>query len=246
MMTKAMIQYISIVWLIISLDLIAQCQCSQSANTLQTSVNRTNNSDMEAQLRKLPDDVESITTFSNVLSDDSQAMVADEMLKNFQYFNDPDAISSANDAQSNLDEASDYEQPLPPRQLPINHRPIPGMDLNQGFFPQMDSVPYVPSENFIPPGGPPITAIQPNEPIPLDEPPSSIDDNSLDQPTDLSLANKIVKVIREPFWAPDFYKLEHKYMSTLRGLTSSVVTFYYKMQDLVVYFLNLFKMPGEC
>lgn len=204
MMTKAMIQYISIVWLISSLDLIAQCQCFQSANTQQTSANKNNDGESEAELRKLTDDVELITTYSNLLSDDSQAMVADEMIKNFQYFNNPAAISTPEYESSNF-ESQNYDQQLPPRELPINHRHIQELGPNQAIFPQLESVPYVPSEHFIPPGGPPISEIQPMAPMPLDEPPSSI---SPTQSTDSSLANQIVKVIREPFWAPDFYRLE--------------------------------------
>lgn len=105
MMTKSIIQYFFIVWLIISLDLIAQCQCSPSANIQQTSVNRSKN-DVQAESRKLTDDVEVITQYSNVLDEDSPVMIGDNMMKDFQYFNDPNAIATPKY------EPSKYEPPL--------------------------------------------------------------------------------------------------------------------------------------
>lgn len=233
MMTKSIIQYFFIVWLIISLDLIAQCQCSPSANIQQTSVNRSKN-DVQAESRKLTDDVEVITQYSNVLDEDSPVMIGDNMMKDFQYFNDPNAIATPKY------EPSKYEPPLSP-EMPNNHRPlhemitkeIHEMERNPGYYSQMDPVPYVPSESFMPPGGPPLSAL---EPIPFQEPQTT---------SDQSISTQLVKVIREPFWAPDLYKLEDKYMSTLRSLKSSMMNFYYRMHEMIIYFLNLFRMPGK-
>lgn len=50
----------------------------------------------------------------------------------------------------------------------------------------------------------------------------------------------IVKVTREPIWAPELVKLENQYISTFRSIRSSVMSFYYRMQNFVSYVMSFF------
>lgn len=261
MMTKAMFQYFYVVWLISSLDFIAQCQCSQSANNQQqTSVKRNDTDDVQKQSRRYSDEAEIITSYTNLIGDDEPVEVDDDdsREKDFLYFNDPATISTPK-----------YEPHLPPIphlspiDLPNNHKPIHQLERNPAYYPQMDPhlepIPYDPEESFldhapVPPDSIPLhQPIDPtdhyNRPIdPTDHfngPIDPTDHFNGPPPTDHSISNQLVKVIREPFWAPDFYKLEHRYMDTLRSIKDSFYTFYYKLQDMLYYVVNLFKMPGK-
>lgn len=240
MLTKAMFQYFYVVWLISSLDFIAQCQCSQSANNQPTSVKRSDTNDVQKQSRRYSDEAEIITSYTNLIGDDEPVMVDDNDSeeKDYLYFNDPAAISTPK-----------YEPHLPPLplppiapidlpDLPINHQPIHELERNPAYYPQMDPhlepIPFDPEESFME-----------HAPVPPDHQ-FHQQISSVGQPSpDHSISSQLVKVIREPFWAPDFYKLENRYMDTLRSIKDSFYTFYYKMQDLVYYVVNLFKMPGE-
>lgn len=195
MTAKLLIQYVYVVCLISSLDLIAQCQCSQSANN-QTSEKP--NSDVREQARKLSDDFEPVTSYTNLLND---PIVAEGVTREFQYYNEPIEITTPK-----------YDPP-PSIELPSNHKPVHQMDIKPSFYPQIEPAPYVRSDTFIQP--PPIQPIKP-------------------------IQNTLLKVTREPFWAPDVYKLENQYMSTFRSIKSSVMGLYYKMQNFFSYVINLF------
>lgn len=194
MTAKMLIQYVYVVCLISSLDLIAQCQCSQSANN-QTSEKPNNN--VQEQARKLSDDIEPVTSYTNLLAD---PIIADGITREFQYYNEPMEITTPN-----------YDPP-PSIELPSNHQPVHQMDINQSFFPQIEAAPYVPSDAF-------------SAPLPIQ--------------------NTLVKVTREPFWAPEVYKLENQYISTFRSIKTSVMGLYYRMQNFVSYVFSLFNTYGK-
>lgn len=202
--TKMMIQYVYVVCLISSLDLIAQCQCFQSANN-QTSEKP--NYDVEKQARKLPDDVEPITTYTNLLGDPNQ-IIGDGMTNAFQYYNDQIEITTPK-----------YDSP-PSIELLSNHQPIHQLDVNQSYFPQIEPVPYIPSETFI----------NPPPPIP-----------------NTYLKKVTREPVWAHHLAPEVYKLENQYISTFRSIKSSVMGLYYKMQNFLGYVMSLFtigKFPG--
>ena len=58
---------------------------------------------------------------------------------------------------------------------------------------------------------------------------------------------QIVKVLEthRPIWVPEMQKLESQYLETYRTIKSSVLTFYYKMQYIVNYFMSLFTFAGK-
>ncbi|XP_031624086.1 uncharacterized protein LOC116341268 [Contarinia nasturtii] len=209
MMTKILIQY---VWLISSLDLIAQCQCSQSANS-QTNV--------QEQSRKLTDDIESITSYTNLISDTNPVIIGDHITKEFQYYDDSIAITTSK-YEATPSQSSSSSQSI---NVPNNHQSIHQMDLNQPFYPQLEPVPYIPTVPNIP-NIPSDTYISAAPPIP-------------------SSKNHLVKVTREPFWAPEVYKLENQYIATFRSIKSSVMGFYYRMQHFVSYIMNLFTLENS-
>lgn len=199
MMTKMKIRYIYVVCLISSLDLIEKCQCAQSANS-QTSEKP--NDTVREQSRKLSEDIESITSYTNLISDsDHPVIIGDHITKEFQYYNEPIEITTAK------------FQPSPSIDVPSNHRPV--HQVNLPFYPQVDSVPYVPNI--------------PNDAYVANPPVSSTE-------------NHLVKIIREPFWAPEVYKLENQYISTFRSIKTSVMGLYYKMQNFVSYVMSLFSL----
>lgn len=55
-------------------------------------------------------------------------------------------------------------------------------------------------------------------------------------------SHHIVQVTREPIWAPEVIKLENQYISTFRSIRSSVMNFYYKMQNFVSYVMSFFSV----
>lgn len=61
----------------------------------------------------------------------------------------------------------------------------------------------------------------------------------------LSPTHQLVKVTREPFWASDVITLENQYLDTFRGIKSSVMNFYYKMQDFVSYIMSFFSLGKQ-
>lgn len=210
--TTVMIPYIYLVCLISSLDLFAQCQCSQSANDSQTS--EKSNSDVQEQSRKLTDtDVDSITTYTNLLSDANAAgIIGDHITKEFQYYNEPIEITTSKydpSLQSSID-------------VPNNHQPAYQDDVNQSYFPQLETVPYIANVPSIP-------SIQ-SDPYIAPPPIGPIGQNHL------------VKVTREPFWAPEVYQLENQYIDTFRSIKSSVMGMYYRMQNFVSYIMSLFTL----
>lgn len=198
MMTKAILQYIYVVCLISSLDLITQCQCSQSANS-QIASEKPSYDVQES--RKLSENIESITTYTNLLGDPKPIIVGDEITKDYQYYHEPIEITTPMYDQS----------PNNHQEVPNNHQPVHLMelDLNQSYFPKVEPIPYISTDTFIKP--PPIQ-------------------------------NTYVKVTREPFWAPEVYKLENQYIATFRNIKTSVMGFYYRMQDFVSYVMNLFTL----
>lgn len=205
MMTKMIIQYIYVVCLISSLDLIEKCQCAQSANS-QTSENP--NDTVQEQSRKLSENIESITSYTNLISDsDHPVIIDDHITKEFQYYNEPIEITTPK------------FQPSPSIDVPSNHRPV--HQVNLPFYPQVDSVPYVSN-----------IANVPNIP----------NDAYVANPPVSSTENHLVKIIREPFWAPEVYKLENQYISTFRSIKTSVMGLYYKMQNFVSYVMSLFSL----
>lgn len=210
-MAKIRFQYVYVVWVIISLDLIAQCQCSQSATT--PTSDKINHYNVQEQSRKLTDDVESITSYSNLISDTNPVIIGDHITKEFQYYNEPIEITTSKY------EATPSQLSSSSINVPNNHQPIHQMD--QPFFPQLEPVPYIPTVPNIPniPSETYIAA----PPIP-------------------SSQNHLVKVTREPFWAPEVYKLENQYIATFRSIKSSVMGFYYRMQNFVSYIMNLFTL----
>lgn len=210
-----MIPYIYLVCLISSLDLIAQCQCSQSANDSQTSEKP--NSAVQEQSRKLSDtDVDSITTYTNLLSDANAAgIIGDHITKEFQYYNEPIEITTPK-----------YDPSLPSSiDVPSNHQPAQQIDVNQSYFPQLETVPYIPNVPSIPS----IPSIA-HDPFIAPPPIGPIGQNHL------------VKVTREPFWAPEVYKLENQYIDTFRSIKTSVMGLYYRMQNFVSYIVSLFTL----
>lgn len=192
-MTKFLIQYIYVVCLISSLDVITQCQCSQSANTqISDSANG------DAQQRKVPDGIESITTFTNLIGEPSPVInYGDQFTKEFQYYEDPSVHTTLK-----------YEPPS--IEIPNNHKPVHELDLNESYFP-LEPLPYIPGHNFIPPPPPP---------------------------------PKHYLKVKEPFWMPEVVQLENQYIDTFRSIKSSVMNFYYRMQNFVNYFVNMFSF-GE-
>lgn len=50
----------------------------------------------------------------------------------------------------------------------------------------------------------------------------------------------IVKVTKEPIWAPEMINLEKQYISTFRSIRSTVMSFYYRMQNFVSYVMSFF------
>ncbi|XP_055299241.1 uncharacterized protein LOC129566895 [Sitodiplosis mosellana] len=213
MTTTVMIPYIYLVCLISSLDLIAQCQCSQSANHSQTSENP--NYDVQEQSRKLSnDDVESVTTYTNLLSDTHPAaIIGDHIMKEFQYYNEPIEITTPR-----------YDPP-PSIDVPSNHQPAHQIDLHQSYFPQLETVPYIANVPSIP----------------------SIQSDAYIAPPPIAPAgqNHLVKVTREPFWAPEVYKLENQYIETFRSIKTSVMGMYYRMQNFISYIMSLFTLENS-
>lgn len=55
-----------------------------------------------------------------------------------------------------------------------------------------------------------------------------------------------VKIMNDdqPFWEQDLVKLENQYMDTFRNIKSSVMGFFYKMQDFVSFVFKMF--TGKC
>lgn len=135
MLAKIQIPYIYLVCLISSLNLIAQCQCSQSANS-QTSEKP--NIVVHEQSRKLSDDVETITTYTNLISESNAGIIDDHITKEFQYYNEPIEITTPR-----------YDPP-PPISVPNNHQPAHQIDINQSYFPQLEPVPYIPTVSNLP------------------------------------------------------------------------------------------------
>lgn len=214
MMTKPMIPYIYLVCLISSLDLIAQCQCtdsSQSANSHQTTSEKPNY-DVQEQSRKLSDDLESITSYTNLISDPNSGIIGDHLTKEFQYYNEPIEITTPR-----------YDPP-PSIEVPSNHQPSHPIDINQSYFPQLEPIPYNPNVQNIP-----------NIPT----------DTYIAPPPIASGQNHLVKVIREPFWAPEVYKLENQYIDTFRSIKSSVMGMYYRMQNFVNYIMSYIFTIGK-
>lgn len=227
-MAKMLFHYIYVVWLISSLDLIAQCQCSQSANT-STSVK---SSDDLVESRKLLN-AESITSYANVIS---EHVSDDGVTKEFHYFHEPtstyEPTSYAPTSYSPTSYAPTSYAPTASFDIPSNHQPIHQMDLNP-YYSDFEPAPYIPgdesiSTHSIGPPGLPILPLQPVLPV----------------PTHQSVPNHILKITREPFWAPEVYKLEDQYIATFRNIKSSVMSIYYKMQDFVNYVMGLFSF-GE-
>lgn len=197
MVTK--ILYFYVVCSITIFELFTQCQCSSSANIL---INEKITA--HEQSRKLPDDVETYTTFTNLISEPN-GLVNDDQIQNndFQYYNEPIEITTP---KYETIQTITYS----------NHQPIHQLDINHTFYPQLEQTAYVPSENYadVPP------------PLP---PPS----------------HHLLKVTREPFWAPDVIKLENQYLATFRSIKSSMMSFYYRMQNFVNYFMSFFSL-GKC
>lgn len=191
MMTKT--PYVHVVCIIVFFELFTQCQCSTSAKSQTDDKTRISSN---IQSRKLPDDFESVTTATNLISD----LVIDENIVNegFQYFNDPPKISTPK-----------YETIL--EVTYDNHQPIHQLDLNHSYLPQLEPMPQISNDDY---------AVQPQ----------------------IISSHHIVKVTREPVWAPEVVKLENQYISTFRSIRSSVMSFYYRMQNFVSYVMSFFSV----
>lgn len=260
MVTATMIPYLIIVLLINNSN-------SESASS------RSDDSDgagsqpqQQQQPRKLPDGVE-IITYSNLINDD--ATISSKVLNvrsdmhslngvatEYQHFNDASAVSTPKYETSNYDLAKfespkyeslqhqdtkydppEYEQPkygpplppLPPSiRIPSNYK-IDESDLAHSYYTQFEPMPHMPDG--------PIFRTQPVHPIlaPVHD----------DHPISHIGPNHLVKVIHPPIWEPEIHHLEHQYLETYRTIKSSVLSFYYKMQYVVYYLMNLFNLAGE-
>lgn len=135
--TKIMIPYIYILFILSSLDLIKECQCSQSANIATTSEAPNSNVQQE-QSRKLHD-VESITTFGNLISESIPMMINSQ--KEFQYYDD---------ALDSVMPTPRYDAVPASIDLPSNHRPIHQLDLDHQYSPEVETVSFVSSDSYIP------------------------------------------------------------------------------------------------
>lgn len=199
----------------------------------------------------------------------------DGAAKEYQYFNDASAVSTPKYELSNYDlakyespkyeslqydatkyepsanydpvnyEAPKYGPPLPPLppsiEIPSNFK-IDESDLTHSYYTQQfEPMSYVPSDTF-------------NRNRPVHVIPSTAHDVSPISPaTSISqLApihsgpSHIVKITsNRPIWAPEMQKLESQYLETYRTVKSSVLSFYYKMQYVVNYFMSLFTFAGE-
>lgn len=193
--------------------------------------------------------------------------------KEYQYFNDASAVSTPKYELSNYDmtkyespkyeslqydatkydppanyepsnyEAPKYGPPLPPLppsiEIPSNYK-IDESDLTHSYYTQQfEPMSYAPSDTFTD-GKRPIHVI-----------PSSAHELSPISPA-TSIApihpgpGHIVRVTHSgPIWAPEMQKLETQYLETYRSIKSSVLSFYYKMQYVVNYFMSLFTLAGE-
>lgn len=196
-MTKIMFPYFYMLFLISSLDVIKQCQCSQSANIATTS----EQPHSQEQSRKLHDNVEAITTFGNLISD--PIILGNQ--KEFQYFDDSlDSVLATPQYDSAID-------------LPSNHQPIHQLDLNQQYAPEVETVSFISSDSYIP--------NIPRDPYVAAAP----------SPT-------LLKVTREPIWAPEVLNLEKQYIATFRSIKTSVMSIYTKMQDFFSYVMSFFSL----
>lgn len=216
-MTEIMFPYIYIWLLISSLDLIKQCQCSQSATNIPTTTSERPNSDAQVQSRKLQDNVEAITTFGNLISDPIPMIIGSQ--KEYQYYDD---------SLDSLIQTEKYDSP-PSIDLPTNHQPIHKLDVNQQYFPDVETVSFVPSDPYHP-NLPNLQNLPnvPNDPFVVAPP----------TPT-------FVRVTREPIWAKDVLNLENQYISTFRSIKTSVMSFYSKMQDFLNYFMSFFSLGRQ-
>lgn len=201
--TKIMIPFIYILFILSSLDLIKECQCSQSANIATTSEAPNSNVQQE-QSRKLHD-VESITTFDNLISESIPMMFNSQ--KEFQYYDD---------SLDSVMPTPRYDAVPPSIDLPNNHRPIHQLDLDHPYSPEVETVSFVSSDSYVP--------NIPNEYVVAPYNPT------------------LVKVTREPIWAPDVLKLENQYIATFRSIKTSVMSIYTKMQDFFSYFMSFFSL----
>lgn len=194
----------------------------------------------------------------------------DEEAKEYQYFNDASAVSTPKYELSNYDvakyespkyeslqyEATNYEPPmnyepskygppLPPLpasiEIPSNFK-IDESDLTHSYYSQLEPMSYAPDggETFI--RNRPVHTVPTslNEVHPL-SPVTSISQNSPIH----SSPGRIVKVTHRPIWAPEMQQLESQYFETYRAIKSSVLSFYYKMQYYINYFMSLFTFAGE-
>lgn len=195
--------------------------------------------------------------------------------KQYQYFNDATAVSTPKYESSDYEltkydspkyeslqyEATKYEHPknyptsnydlpkygpplppLPPSiEIPSNYK-IDESDLTHSYYAQQfEPMSYVPSDTFM--GNMPMHTIPSSaahEMLPL-SPTASISQI----PPIHSGPSHIVRVTHRPVWAPEMQKLESQYLETYRNIKSSVLSFYYKMQYIVNYFMSLFTFAGE-
>lgn len=188
--------YVYVVYIIALFELFTQCQCSTSANS-QTDDKTIISSNIQS--RMLPDDFESVTTATNLISEPND-LVNDDQIENegFQFFND--ALKISTPKYETISEVT-YD----------NHQPIHSLDLNHPYLPQLEPTPQISNDDY---------AVQPQ----------------------IIPSHHIVKVTREPIWAPEVVKLENQYISTFRSIRSSVMSFYYRMQNFVSYVMSFFSV----
>lgn len=189
--------YVLVVYIIALFELFTQCQCSISANSQTDDKTRISSN---IQSRMLPDDFESVTAATNLISEPND-LVNDDQIANegFQFFNDPLKISTPK-----------YE--TIPEITYDNHEPINQLDLNHSYYhSQLEPTPQISNDDY---------AVQPQ----------------------IIPSHHIVKVTREPIWAPEVVKLENQYITTFRSIRSSVMSFYYRMQNFVSYVMSFFSV----
>lgn len=228
-MTKIMLPSIYVLCLISSLDLIKQCQCSQSANIDATS-EQPSSSEVHAQSRKLPDNVEVITSFGNLISDESLPSFIDDH-KEFQYFDD--SVDPVLITTPHYDTSPAFD-------IPSNHHAIHSLDITPPYLANVETVSYIPSEPYI--SGDPYAAKIPHtvhiQSVPKIPKIPKIPQKHFTPPRPPTF----LKVTREPIWAPDVLNLEHQYIATFRSIRSSVMNFYNRMHNFFNYFMGFFSL----
>lgn len=135
--------------------------------------------------------------------------------------------------------------PLPPSvEIPSNYK-IDESDLTHSYYTQQfEPLPYAPGDSFL--GNRhahavPVAAAH-EAVLPMSQPVTTI---SQIIPNHSGHPGHIMKVIHPPVWSPEVEKLENQYLETYRTIKSSVLSFYYKMQYIVNYFMSLFTFAGE-